>query len=310
LRRRGFGFVARFAGAIVDFAMPVLRFAPTPNGLLHLGHAYSALRNADLARRLGAKLLLRIEDNDPTRCRPEFEAAIVEDLAWLGVACEPNPRRQSEHVSDYAAAFATLERRGLVYPCYCTRGQLAAVSAERDPDGAALHRGRCAAVSAAATEARLARGEPANWRLDLASALAATPPLGWREFYEGDLPAFVEAEPARWGDILVAAKDRPAVYHLAVVVDDALQGVSDVVRGRDLYASTSLHRLLQALLALPAPRYHHHRLVLDREGAKLSKSAHSESLRALRARGFSAADISAALGFPAASERPLAVALS
>jgi glutamyl-Q tRNA(Asp) synthetase len=290
--------------------MPVLRFAPTPNGLLHLGHAYSALRNAELAARLGGRLLLRFEDIDPERCRPEFEAAICEDLDWLGVRSEPNPRRQSEHAGDYAAAFHRLERRGLVYPCYCTRGQIAAASAERDPDGAALHRGRCAAVSEAETRARLARGEPANWRLDLARAMAETPSLTWREYYEGDAPATVAAEPQAWGDIVVAAKRRPAVYHLAVVVDDALQGVTDVVRGRDLFASTSLHRLLQALLALPAPRYRHHRLVLDGEGAKLSKSAKSESLRALRARGFSGADVRAALGFGPPGERRLAATLS
>jgi glutamyl-Q tRNA(Asp) synthetase len=255
--------------------------------------------------------LLRFEDTDPARCRPEFEAAIVEDLIWLGVACEPAPRRQSVHVADYAAAFDSLRRRGLVYPCYCTRGQIAAVSGERDPDGAALHRGLCVAVGPEETHARQERGEPANWRLDLARALAAAPEsLAWTEFYEGDAPAIVPAEPERWGDILIAAKDRPAVYHLAVVVDDALQGVSDVVRGRDLLPSTSLHRLLQALLGLPAPRYRHHRLVVDALGAKLSKSAKSESLRALREQGYSAADLRGALGFGPPGRRALAVALS
>ncbi|HXT09805.1 MAG TPA: tRNA glutamyl-Q(34) synthetase GluQRS [Roseiarcus sp.] len=289
--------------------MPVLRFAPTPNGLLHLGHAYSALRNAELAARLGAKLLLRFEDTDPSRCRPEYEVAVVDALAWLGVACEPNPRRQSEHASDYAHAFDVLRRRGLVYPCYCTRGQIAATKAGRDPDGAALHRGGCVAVSAEATQARLARGEAANWRLDLARALAQAPPLAWAEYFEGDAPAVVAAEPQLWGDILVAARDRPAVYHLAVVVDDALQGVTDVARGRDLFASTSLHRLLQTLLDLPAPRYRHHRLVLDAAGAKLSKSAKSTSLAALRAGGVSAAQVRAALGF-GDGEPPFAVAFS
>ena len=161
------------------------------------------------------------------------------------------------------------------------------------------------------TRARLARGEAANWRLDLARALEHAPPsLAWQEFHEGDAPTSVPAEPQRWGDILLAAKDRPAVYHLAVVVDDALQGVTDVVRGRDLFPSTSLHRLLQVLLDLPAPRYRHHRLVVDAEGAKLSKSAKSESLRALRQQGFSAADLRAALGFGAATSNKLAVALS
>jgi glutamyl-Q tRNA(Asp) synthetase len=289
--------------------MPVLRFAPTPNGLLHLGHAYSALRNAALADRLGAKLLLRFEDIDPARCRPEYEAAILDDLAWLGVACEPNPRRQSEHVGDYARAFETLRRRGLVYPCYCTRGQIAQTHSGRDPDGAPLHRGRCEAVSAQETRARLDSGAPANWRLDLAGALAETPPLAWSEFYEGDAPEAIAAEPQLWGDILIAARDRPAVYHLAVVVDDALQAVTDVVRGRDLLPSTSLHRLLQALLALPAPRYRHHRLVLDAAGAKLSKSAKSTSLASLRAEGVTAAQLRAALGF-GEGDPAFAVALS
>lgn len=254
--------------------------------------------------------MLRFEDTDPARCRPEFEAAIAEDLDWLGVRCEPYPRRQSEHVADYADAFAALSRLGLVYPCYCTRGQIAAVSAERDPDGAALHRGPCVAVSREETHARLARDEPANWRLDLARALRGLAPISWTEFYESDQAARVVAEPGRWGDVVLAAKDRPAVYHLAVVVDDALQCVSDVVRGRDLFASTSLHRLLQTLLDLPAPRYRHHRLVVDGEGAKLSKSAKSESLRALRARGVSAAEIRKALGFGGERDGRLAVALS
>jgi glutamyl-Q tRNA(Asp) synthetase len=276
--------------------MPVLRFAPTPNGLLHLGHAYSALRNAELAARIGAKLLLRFEDTDPGRCRPEFEAAILNDLAWLGVAFEPNPRRQSEHKADYTRAFESLRRRGLVYPCHCTRGAIAKANAGRDPDGAALHLGRCAP----------GMGAPANWRLDLTRALAEAPPLDWTEFYEGDEPRRIKAEPQLWGDIVIAARGKPAVYHLAVVVDDALQGVTDVVRGRDLFPSTSLHRLLQTLLDLPAPRYHHHRLILDADGAKLSKSAKSTSLAALRAEGFSAAEVRASLK----GVGPLAVAFS
>ena len=269
---------------------------------MHLGHAYSALRNADLADRLDGRLLLRFEDTDPARCRREYERGIAQDLAWLGVSCEPEPRRQSEHIADYAAAFESLRRRDLVYPCYCTRGRIAALSAERDPDGAALHRGRCVAVGPWETRARLARGEPANWRLDLARAAAAAPgALGWSEFFEGDAPIRVEAEPQRWGDILLAARDRPAVYHLAVVVDDARQGVSDVVRGRDLFASTSLHRLLQALLGLPTPRYRHHRLVVDANGAKMSKSAKSKSLAALRAEGSAPEDVRAALGLDGAA---------
>ena len=229
----------------------------------------------------------------------------------MGSAASPSLGDRASTSSDYAAAFEGLRRRELVYPCFCTRGQIAAASAERDPDGAALHRGRCVAVPESERRARLARGEPANWRLDLRRALAETPGrLSWTEFGEGDLPIEVAAEPQLWGDILLAAKDRPAVYHLAVVVDDALQGVTDVVRGRDLFPSTSLHRLLQALLDLPAPRYRHHRLALDADGAKLSKSAKSISLRALRAQGYTAHDVRAALGFAAEGARGLAVTLS
>ncbi len=291
--------------------MPVLRFAPTPNGRLHLGHAYSALRNADLATRIGGRLLLRFEDTDAARSRPEYEAGILEDLSWLGVACEPYPRRQSEHLPDYAAAFESLRERDLVYPCYCTRGQLAAVSDERDPDGAALHRGRCVAVSPEETQSRLARSEPAAWRLDLARAAAEAPgAMFWPEYGEGDSEVITRAEPQVWGDILLRGKDRPAVYHLAVVVDDALQGVTDVVRGRDLEPSTSLHRLLQALLRLPTPRYRHHRLVLGADGAKLSKSAKSESLAALRAQGVTAAEVRSALGFGSGAAQPFDVVLS
>ena len=219
-------------------------------------------------------------------------------MDWLGVMFAPAPRRQSEHAEVYAAALDALRRRGWAYPCYCTRGQIAAAGQGRDPDGAALHRGRCVAVSAEETQARQSRGEPANWRLDLEAALAATPRrLKWEEYGEGDQPAEIVAEPQLWGDVLVGAKERPAVYHLAVVVDDALQGVTDVVRGRDLLPSTSVHRLLQALLALPAPRYRHHQLVLARDGGKLSKSAGSQSLRSLRAQGLGADDLRAALGF-------------
>ena len=268
------------------------------------------MRNAELAAQLGGRLLLRFEDTDPLRCRSEYEAAIVEELDWLGVACEPEPRRQSEHARDYAAAFESLQRRDLVYPCYCTRGQIAAVGFERDPDGAALHRGRCVAVSAAESRARRARGEPSNWRLDLIGARAESGgALSWCEFYESDAATRVVAAPELWGDILIAARDRPAVYHLAVVVDDALQGVTDIVRGRDLCAATSLHRLLQTLLDLPTPRYRHHRLLLGAGGAKLSKSAKSESLRALREQGVAAAQVRGALGFGPPSTR-LVVTLS
>lgn len=244
-------------------------------------------------------MLLRIEDTDPVRSRREFEAGICEDLDWLGVAVHGPPRRQSDHLDDYAAAFARLEHAGLVYPCYCTRGQIAAAYGdERDPDGAPLHRGRCRAVSDEETRARFAAGEPSAWRLRVELALERVRgPLVWSEFGEGEVETRIHASPRDWGDIPLKGKQRPAAYHLAVVVDDALQAVTDVVRGRDLLASTSMHRLLQHLLGLRAPRYRHHRLVLGDDGLKLSKSASSQSLASLRDAGVRASEIRAALGF-------------
>ena len=277
----------------------VFRFAPSPNGRLHLGHAYSALCNARAAERHSGQLLLRIEDTDLSRSRRDYEAGIQEDLARLGVAFDGPVRRQSDHLDDYARAFACLDEAGLVYPCFCTRSQIAAASGgARDPDGAPVHAGPCRAISAEETRARLAAGESAAWRLNLERALAQIPgPLSWSEFGEGETAQCVRATPLAWGDIPLRGRERPAAYHLAVVVDDALQGVSDVVRGRDLQASTSLHRLLQALLGLPAPRYRHHRLVLDEQGRKLSKSAGSRSLASLREAGVTALDIRTAFGF-------------
>lgn len=293
-------------------ASPVFRFAPTPNGRLHLGHAYSALFNAECARKTKGRLLLRIEDTDLTRSKREFETAILDDLNWLGIVCEPDPRRQSEHGADYAAAIGELKNRELVYPCFCTRGQIAAAARGAvDPDGAPLHRGRCAGVTEAATRAKLEAGHPAALRLDMARARQLAPDaLHWREFGEDDAEREVEADPDAWGDIMLRGKDRPATYHLAVVVDDALQGVTDVARGRDLFPSTSVHRLLQVLLGLPAPVYRHHRLVLDDSGAKLSKSKSSPPLHALRDKGWNAEDIRAALGFAPRREGALAATLS
>jgi len=289
---------------------PIFRFAPTPNGALHLGHAYSALMNARLAA--GGRLLLRIEDLDPTRCKREFETAIEEDLAWLGLTFDAPPRRQSEHGQDYARALEALRARGLVYPCFCSRGQIAAAAGgARDPDGAPLYPGLCRALSSQEVAARLAAGERAALRLDAARALAAAPgDLCWREYGEGLQEALHRAEPAAWGDFVLRGKDNAASYHLAVVVDDALQEISDVVRGRDLLPATSAHRLLQALLDLESPRYRHHRLVLDAKGAKMSKSASSPPLRALREAGYSAFEVRAALGFEALGEPRLAVRIS
>jgi glutamyl-Q tRNA(Asp) synthetase len=271
-------------------ARPTFRFAPTPNGALHLGHAYSALMNARLADQTSGRLLLRIEDTDASRCKREFETAILEDLAWLGVGFSEAPRRQSEHLDDYARALAALEARGLVYPCFCRRAEIArANGGRRDPDGAPLHRGPCLALSRGEIVRREAAGERAALRLDTARALSG---LGARE-------TIVAADPGAWGDVALRGRGIPAAYHLAVVVDDASQGISDVVRGRDLYAATSIHRLLQSLLGLAPPRYRHHRLVLDAKGAKMSKSASSSPLRALREQGYSALEVRAALGFAA-----------
>jgi glutamyl-Q tRNA(Asp) synthetase len=287
---------------------PVLRFAPSPNGRLHLGHAYSALLNAEWAWRLGGRFLLRIEDIDVTRCRPELAAAIEEDLAWLGLAWEEPVRRQSEHFEDYRAAFAVLRERGLVYPCFCSRREIAAAIAHeeaesgrrwpRDPDGAALYPGTCKGRRAQDAAARIARGEPHAWRLDMAAALRVAP--GPHRFLAVDTSgdeASITASPRRWGDAVIVRKEIPTSYHLSVVVDDALQGVTHVVRGKDLEAATDLHVLLQALLGLPTPRYHHHPLLRDQGGDKLSKSLGSESLADLRARGVTPCEIRQRLGF-------------
>jgi len=303
----------RFADMPLDIlaTAPVLRFAPSPNGPLHLGHAYSALMNERVAAETGGRLILRIEDLDRARCKPQFEAAIVDDLAWLGLRFPAPWRRQSEHCDDYAAALARLDRQGLVYPCFCTRSEVARASAGAcDPDGAPLYPRTCRALNPAEARARLARGDKAALRLDMERALAAASPhLSWTEYGEGAIPSERAAAPAVWGDVVLGGRDLPASYHLAVVVDDALQGVTDVVRGRDLLAATAVHRLLQGLLGCPAPRYRHHRLVLDRNGAKLSKSRQSESFAELREAGLSPGAVRAALGFAAAADGGLAVSL-
>jgi glutamyl-Q tRNA(Asp) synthetase len=284
----------------------VFRFAPSPNGYLHLGHAYSAMLNFEMARLSGGRFLLRIEDIDLDRTRAIFETAIYEDLAWLGLAWEEPVRRQSEHFGDYEAALERLAAQSCLFPCFCSRSDVARRLAgragwPRDPDGAPLYPGTCKGLSAAEVEARLAAGQNAARRLNSAQALGlCAEPLGWLE-YGGEArapgPRDVHAEPGVWGDVLLARKDVPTSYAIAVVVDDALQGVTDVVRGLDLLAATSLHRLLQFLLDLPAPRYHHHKLLLNELGQKLSKSASAKSLRALRAEGVTPADIRRQLGF-------------
>ncbi|HUZ66778.1 MAG TPA: tRNA glutamyl-Q(34) synthetase GluQRS [Beijerinckiaceae bacterium] len=284
-------------------APPVLRFAPSPNGYLHLGHAYSALVNARRADSLGARLLLRMEDIDGDRCKPEFEAAIIEDLAWLGITFDVEIRRQSEHFSDYQAALQELSARGLLYPCFCTRTEIARAVAgrrdwPRDPDGSPHYPGACKHMEEGDRARRLASGRPAALRLDMGRALASVRPrLNWLEFGEGEEAREILAEPARWGDAVLARRDIPASYHIAVVVDDALQGVTDVVRGQDLFDATSLHRLLQELLGRPHPRYRHHDLVRDQGGDKLSKRTFAKSIRALRKEGVSPQEVRRRFGF-------------
>ncbi|AWN45798.1 tRNA glutamyl-Q(34) synthetase GluQRS [Methylobacterium terrae] len=270
---------------------PRLRFAPSPNGRLHLGHAYSALLNADVARALQGELLLRIEDIDPARCRPELADALVADLAWLGLTFPEPVWRQSARMSTYRAALDDLRRRGLIYPCTCTRRQIQAAAGEaRDPDGAPLYPGTC--------RGRSVPEEPHAWRLDMARALSACPgPFAYTAFAPGEPDAVRAADPARWGDAVLGRKDVPTSYHLAVVLDDAAQGITHVIRGQDLEAATDLHVLLQRLLGLPTPRYHHHGLIRDAGGDKLSKSLRSEALAALRERGVSAGEVRTRLGF-------------
>jgi glutamyl-Q tRNA(Asp) synthetase len=283
---------------------PAFRFAPSPNGYLHLGHAYSALLNFDLARASGGRFLLRIEDIDATRCRPEYEQAIYQDIAWLGLAWEEPVRRQSEHFDAYRAAIDRLDRQGLVYPGFESRAEIARLvrareqsgAWPRDPDGAPLYPGTGRALSAAERSRRLAAGEPFALRLDMAAALARTGPLAWQEKGRDGGLETIAADPAAWGDVVLARKETPTSYHVSVVLDDAAQGVTDVVRGRDLYAATAVHRLLQALLDLPIPVYQHHQLILDAEGRKLSKSTEATALRELRDRGASPEQIRRMVG--------------
>jgi glutamyl-Q tRNA(Asp) synthetase len=269
----------------------VFRFAPSPNGYLHLGHAYSALLNQRLAHEAGGRLLLRIEDIDPERSRPHFEAALLEDLAWLGLNWESPPRRQSRHMSDYRAALDELTRRGLAYPCFCSRTEIVQFCAlkpdwPRDPDGSPLYPGTCRDLSPVDRAKRISLGARFSLRLDMSKAVAEVgAPLTYQEFHEGHEGMVVAADPARWGDAMVGRRDVPASYHIACAMDDHAQGVTDVVRGADLEAATSLHRILQELLDLRAPVYRHHRLVMDEQGRKLSKSRLAISLRELRAQG-------------------------
>ena len=287
---------------------PVFRFAPSPNGYLHLGHAFSALLNFDLARASGGRLLLRIEDIDPTRCRPEYEEAIYQDLAWLGISWEAPVRRQSEHLGAYRKALDRLAAQGLIYPGFESRADIAKLVRQReaegpwprDPDGAPLYPGEAKLLSEDARAGLVETGLPYALRLDMSASIARAGELSWTECGEGPNgeTGRLVAAPQVWGDVVLARKETPTSYHLSVVVDDALQGVTDVVRGADLFHATSVHRLLQQLLGLPEPVYRHHRLICDEAGHKLAKSTRSTALRELRAQGATAADIRTLIGLP------------
>ncbi|MBB5535179.1 tRNA glutamyl-Q(34) synthetase GluQRS [Rhizobium giardinii] len=284
---------------------PVFRFAPSPNGQLHLGHALSAILNHDMAKATSGRFLLRIEDIDLTRCTPEFEAGIFDDLGWLGLSWETPVRRQSEHLDLYRQALGRLIDRGLVYPAFLTRGAIktavAALEAKgkawpRDPDGAPLYPGEERKLSAAGWQRMLAGGKPHAWRLDMDKAIAELDaPLTWQETGAGPNgeTGQITADPAAWGDVVLSRSDAPSSYHLAVTMDDALQGVTHVVRGRDLYHATAVHRLLQRLLDLPEPVYHHHRLIPGPDGRKLSKSNKDTGIAAFREAGKTPDDVRA-----------------
>ncbi len=272
----------------------VTRFAPSPTGWLHLGHAYAALFAHEKAA--GGRFLIRLEDIDGTRARPEYEEAIFEDLAWLGLSWETPVRRQSDHFDDYRAALAKLEAQGVLYPCFCTRREIQeeiarAGNAPQGPDGP-LYPGTCRNRSADERAERIAKGEAYALRLDVAKASSLiSAELFWQDRGRGRF----KARPDVFGDVVLARKDTPASYHLAVVVDDALQGITLVTRGEDLLEATHLHRLLQALLGLPVPEWHHHRLITDESGKRLAKRDDARSLRSLRAGGWTPERVKAAL---------------
>jgi glutamyl-Q tRNA(Asp) synthetase len=280
-----------------DSEPETVRFAPSPNGLLHLGHARSALLNWRFAKACDGRFLLRIEDIDTTRARPEFERAISEDLNWLGIVWPEQPRRQSEHFADYSEALAELRRLDLVYPAFMSRAEAASHIREaeaggriwrRDPDGAPHYPQQDRNLGETERKRRIDRGDPHTWRLDMQAALKGLQAnLTWQETGTGPAgeTGRITADPGVWGDVVLARRDVPSSYHLAVTLDDALQGITTVIRGHDLFAATSVHRLLQTLLGLPAPTYLHHDLVRDETGRKLSKSDGDVSLASLRQKG-------------------------
>jgi glutamyl-Q tRNA(Asp) synthetase len=270
--------------------MIVTRFAPSPTGYLHLGHVRSAWEGWRAARQAGGRFLLRIEDIDRTRCRPEFDAAIIEDLAWLGLGWDGEVRRQSAHFDDYRAALTRLDGEGVLYPCFCTRrdiqAEIARAGGAPQGEAVAVYLGTCRRLSAAERAGRIASGIDYALRLDLVAALTRTGPLHWSE--EGRC---IPADPQLLGDVVLARKDVPVSYHLAVALDDALQGVTLVTRGVDLFAATHIHRVLQALLGLPPPAYRHHPLLTDAAGRRLAKRDKALTVRAMREAGAIPADI-------------------
>jgi glutamyl-Q tRNA(Asp) synthetase len=283
----------------------VTRFAPSPNGWLHAGHALSALTAFDIAQRNGGRFVLRIEDIDVARRSPEYVAAIYDDLAWLGLTWQEPVLVQSEHFTEYLAAADKLIAMGLLYPCFASRAEIEAAAdpSRVDPDGAPLYPGFWKKVAAEEIKNRLETGDTPALRLDMDAAMAALRakigemPLTFTEIDESGVARTLRAEPERWGDAVIVRKDVPASYHLAVVVDDARQGVTHVTRGQDIMPATGLHRLLQVLLELPEPVYSHHRLIRWSDGRKLSKSSGDMGLRSLRQEGASAEDIKRAIGF-------------
>jgi len=277
--------------------MIVTRFAPSPTGHLHLGHAHSALLAWRRARESGGRFLLRLEDIDATRCRADYADSVLADLAWLGLDWDGAVRRQSAHFADYRAALDRLAACGFVYPCFCTRAAIQAEiaragSAPHGPEGP-LYPGTCRGLAADRRAARVAAGEPYALRLDVARAVAAAGTLSWIDEQEGA----VRADPASHGDVVLARKEMPTSYHLAVTVDDALQDVTLVTRGEDLFTATHIHRLLQALLDLPVPRYLHHRLLTDASGRRYAKRDRALTIAALRDAGHSPAEVRARAGF-------------
>jgi glutamyl-Q tRNA(Asp) synthetase len=286
---------------------PVFRFAPSPNGLLHLGHALSAILNHDMAHQAGGRLLLRMEDIDTARCTPEFEAAAREDLAWLGLEWEEPVRRQSDHFDVYREALGKLIAMDLAYPAFLTRGAIKTTVETfeqhgkrwpRDPDGAPLYPPEESRLSAAQQQRLLVSGKQHAWRLNMQKAIAAVgAPLNWQETGAGPKgeTGMISADPSIWGDFILSRADAPSSYHLSVTIDDALQDVTHIVRGQDLFHATAVHRLLQKLLDLPEPVYHHHRLILGQDGRKLSKSNRDTGIATLRAAGKTPDDIRAAV---------------